>query len=585
MKRLVLIGLLAMALVNQTSAQEQLSLKQQADQYFERYEYFKSIGLYLKIANKNHPEIQVMERLADCYRNINQYQDAEIWYAKAVADTKASKISHYYYAGVLLRDGKFDQAKAQYKIYFANDPAGLALKLSDCDSAILWMRQPTHYQIKNETGLNTQYSDWGLNYDGKTGLIFTSDRFTGDDNTDNRTGNSWFKMYRQDLKSGDIQQLSFSNESNENFEGDYHIGPMALNAAGDTAYITVTTGIAKNRITLDKDVKGNQRLYTRRLQLLIAKKSNDQWVITGSFPYNNIQQYSVSSAALSRDGRLLYFTSDMPGSQGKTDIWYCQKLADGTWGKPVNCGNVINTKDAEDFPCMADNGDLYFASKGLPGMGGYDIYRAKGEKDKWTTPEDLKYPINSTSDDFYLVTHDGLSGYLSSNRADGQGNDDIYSFSPDKQYAQPLKPVKKPDAPHQNVAIPTPNSVNDYALKVIYYDLDKSNIRPDAVPALDSLAIILKQHPAFNVEVSSYTDSRASGGYNLALSKRRAIAATDYLIEKGIASRRIIYVGYGKTNLVNKCADGVNCTEAEHQLNRRTEFKLIANYTVPGSDK
>jgi len=105
------------------------------------------------------------------------------------------------------------------------------------------------------------------------------------------------------------------------------------------------------------------------------------------------------------------------------------------------------------------------------------------------------------------------------------------------------------------------------------------------VPALDSLAIILKQHPAFNVEVSSYTDSRASGGYNLALSKRRAIAATDYLIEKGIASRRIIYVGYGKTNLVNKCADGVNCTEAEHQLNRRTEFKLIANYTVPGSDK
>ncbi len=563
-----------MLLAKYAGAQEQLSLKQQADKLFERYEYFKSLPLYLKLA-KHKPNVQVLERIADCYRNINRYEDAEAWYAKATADAKASKISHYNYAEVLLRDEKFDLAKEQYKIYFTDAPAELKLKLSTCDSAASWMQQKSAYKVKNEAGFNTEFSDWGLSYEGKAGMVFTSDRITDNQNGDNRTGNNWFTLYEMAANGQHISELSIATDDNAIFNGDYHAGPIAFNNAADTAYITVTTAIPPKQIGLDKlDPKDKQRLYTRRLQLVMASKKNGQWTVFGSFPYNNVQEYSIGDAALSKSGRIIYFTSDMPGGVGKTDIWYCEKRRDGTWDKPINCGPTINTKEEEAFPTIAGDGALYYSSKGLAGMGGYDIYKAVGEKAQWVAPQNLKYPINSTSDDFYLVTRDGVSGYLSSNREGGHGSDDIYSFAYKPVDTIPVKRVTKPAAP--NITAAKPQKTNpEIVLNPIYYDLDKSNIRPDAAVELDKLALILKQYPAVKIELSSYTDSRASDQYNLALSQRRAASVVAYLVNKGISADRLVAKYYGETHLVNKCADNVQCTEAEHQLNRRTEFRVI----------
>jgi outer membrane protein OmpA-like peptidoglycan-associated protein len=114
-----------------------------------------------------------------------------------------------------------------------------------------------------------------------------------------------------------------------------------------------------------------------------------------------------------------------------------------------------------------------------------------------------------------------------------------------------------------------------FVLQNLYYDLDKSTIRPDAARVLDSLATVLAQHPAVRIELSSHTDSRASYTYNMQLSARRAQAAVAYLVKKGIAPGRLVARGYGETWLVNKCAKGVKCTEAEHQANRRTEVKIL----------
>ena len=302
-----------MVLAKYAGAQEQLSLKQQADKLYERYEYFKSLNLYLK-AVKNKTNVQVLERIADCYRNINHYEDAETWYARATADPKASKLSHYYYAEVLLRDQKIDLAKEQYKLYFKDDPDGLKFKLAACDSAASWMSQKSAYKIKNETSFNTEFSDWGLSYEGKSALVFTSDRKADNENIDNRTGNNWFKLYEQATNSKDIKELTVFTDNSAIFSGDYHIGPAAFNNKGDTAYITVTTAMSPKKIGMDKPAaKTGQKLYTRRLQLVIAAKKNDQWTVFASFPYNNIQKYSLGDAALSKDGRIIYFTSDMPG--------------------------------------------------------------------------------------------------------------------------------------------------------------------------------------------------------------------------------------------------------------------------------
>jgi len=333
MKKLLFICFSIVLLVKQVGAQEQLSVKQMADKLYERFEYFKSVNLYLKLV-KNKTDVQVLERIADCYLNINRYADAEKWYAKAAADPKANPVTHFYYAEVLLRDQKFDLAKEQYKQYYNNDATALSSKLANCDSAALWMKQPSAYTIKNDSIYNSQYSDWGVNYDGKTGTIFTSDRKADDSKIDNRTGNNWFKLYNSDFKSHAINQLQVSNIISNVFSDDYHVGPIALNTAADTAYITITTGLPKKQLPADKVTRNAQNLYTRRLQLLIANKTNGQWTVFSSFPYNNVQNYSVGDADLSKDGKIIYFTSDMPGGEGKTDIWYCEKQRNGSWGKP-----------------------------------------------------------------------------------------------------------------------------------------------------------------------------------------------------------------------------------------------------------
>lgn len=580
-----MVGLLMALLARVTLAQEQLSLKQQGDKFFDRYEYFKSLKFYLKLAARK-PDVKLMERIATCYRYINQYPDAEDWYAKALGDAKALKLDHYFYAEVLFPNQKFDEAKQQYQLYFTDDAGALALKLADVDSAMVWMKQPSPYKVNNLGGLNTASSDWGAAYGGQSTIVFTSDREGDGNKKDDRTGNGWFKLYTYDLYTKETKQLMLDPGTNKDFKDAYHVGPMLLNNKGDTAYITLTTEIAAKGLPTDKrNGKTDERLYSRRLQLVTAVKKNDRWVITGSFPYNNVRQYSVGNAALSKDGKLIYFSSDMQGGQGKTDIWYCEKQSDGTWGKPVNCGRMINSKEEENFPFVDENGVLYYASKGLPGMGGYEIYTAHGQKEVWDKPQDLKYPINSTSDDFSLITRDGKSGYLSSNRDNGQGSDDIYTFTrandtiiikslTDKP--QPVLATAKPGLPDaSNPNTDRPRS--DFNIRPIYYDLDKSFIRSDAAVELDRLAGILKQYPLLKIDLASYCDSRASYLYNLALSQRRAKSAVTYLVKKGITKTRMTAKGYSKSNPVNQCATNVKCSEADYQLNRRTEIKVVAS--------
>ncbi|TSJ39276.1 OmpA family protein [Mucilaginibacter corticis] len=603
MKKVAFIILLATTFLARVSAQEQPTKQKLADNLFERYEYFKSLNIYLELANKSQPKYAVVERIADCYRLMNDYENAEIWYQKAIAYPEGAIIDHFYYAEVLLRNKKFADAREQYKVYYQVENGDqLPFKLATCDSAEKWINNPsTAFTVINEQKYNTKYSDWGLNYEGPSGFVFTSDRILPKQKNDiyNRNGNGYFKMYHTTGENG-VGLLELKTEKNPIFEAVYNVGPMVLTNSGDTAYITITTTLPKGKLSVDAKVSGGtESLYTRRLQLIVATKTAGKWTNFKSFPYNNVNEYSVGHATLSKDGKVIYFTSDMPGGQGKTDIWYCIKQPDGTWGQPVNCGNVINTKEDEFFPTLNDNNTLYFSSNGLPGMGGLDIFKTKGEKSTWIKPVNLKTPVNSTSDDFYFVTRDSLSGYFSSNREGGSGSDDVYSFGykPPPETKHPAKNALtakngqvsssskngngKPTLANRSAQEPLArivslNKGDGFIIKNIYYNLDKSNIRPDAAVELDELVQILKQRPTIRLEVGAHTDSRAPAAYNMALSIRRAHSAVDYLVARGIASDRLVPRGYGETRLLNNCTKGRFCTEAEHQLNRRTELRILS---------
>ncbi|MTH15333.1 OmpA family protein [Flavobacterium sp. LC2016-01] len=115
-----------------------------------------------------------------------------------------------------------------------------------------------------------------------------------------------------------------------------------------------------------------------------------------------------------------------------------------------------------------------------------------------------------------------------------------------------------------------------FGIKMIYFDLDKSNIRPEAALDLEKILAVLNDYPAMKLDIRSHTDSRATHQYNEALSDRRAKSTIQWLIKNGIKADRLTGKGYGETQLVNRCSDGVPCTEEEHQMNRRSEFIITA---------
>jgi len=124
---------------------------------------------------------------------------------------------------------------------------------------------------------------------------------------------------------------------------------------------------------------------------------------------------------------------------------------------------------------------------------------------------------------------------------------------------------------------PIPTADYEFTLNGIYYDLDKFDIRPDAAKILDSLVFMLKDNPTITIELGSHTDSRSTDDYNIKLSQKRAQACVDFLTKKGIAKDRLSAVGFGETQLFNDCTNDVDCTEEQHQQNRRTTFRVLAS--------
>jgi len=626
--------------------QEQPSLRDRADALFQRYGYADAVPLYQKLADREKPRLQDITRLAYCYLQMKDYESAENWYARVVEMEASNAESRLLYGEVLKANGRYAEAKQQLAAYgeLTGDVARVAVSMAGCDSAQVWMAHPTVHQLQNEP-INTSLSEFSVfpvgnkvYYTGEPdGYMRGVDRYGW-------TGNAFLRVYTADRSAGNALSNSVMATGEINHAA-YHIGPVSANAAGDTLYVTQT--YVGNDGDLERE--GRRKYRTNKLELYIyTRQPGEGWHAT-PFAYNHAETYSVGHAALSEDGNTLYFVSDMPGGQGGTDIWYCERQADGSWGAPVNAGDVINSAGDELFPNIGAEHTLYYSSDGFAGLGGLDVFRSAGGKQQWTEPRNLRYPVNSSGDDFaYLVTaegEEGIAGYLSSNRKGGKGGDDIYSFTYEKPKIVILlqgtvsdkatgtrladAAVTLYDGERQIVAKKTSDGSGTFAfvlnrdkaytvlgqkekyhadsakvstrgitssdtLKValllepvfevgrtfelenIYYDFDKSDIRPDAAAVLDELVRTLRDNPTLKIGLSSHTDSRGSDAYNMALSQRRAQAAVDYLVSKGIARNRMVAQGYGETRLVNDCGNGVPCTREQHQANRRTEVTILA---------
>ncbi len=607
-------------------------------------QYARAAAAYEKLVDVKKPGVETMERLAHSYYYIKQYDLAENWYARVVEQKGASPESRLNYAEVLKQQGKYAEAKGQYELYAAQQQNSEAVRsaIRGADSAQVWMRNPTKHQLKNEQAINTVLAEFGV-MAMSNGVMYAAEPNSLLTAKSGMTGQAFLKVYTAERQTDGTLRQPNMLATPINVAA-YHVGPVASNAAGDVLYVTRTfPGKDGERFRAS-----GQKWNKHNLELKIYKKNGETWT-EEDFLYNNVKTYSLGHAFLSADESVLYYASDMPGGKGGVDIWYSKLQSDGSWGKPQNAGDKINTSGDELFPTVVGN-DLYFSSTGHVGMGGLDIFKAKGSESTFDKVVNLGYPLNSAADDFAYVEYgtaaDVKVGYLSSNRKGGVGSDDIYSFvfqkpkikivlegvTRDRNTGE-LLPASTVTLFGMKDAIVSKGTTDNYAfisfditpntefrllgekkgyhadsvlvaginpsrdtvirytmnlnpvLKVgdkfilenIHYDFDKHNIRPDAALILDRLVATMRDNPTLKIELSSHTDSRGSDSYNDKLSQRRAQSAVDYLVTRGIARERLVAKGYGETRLLNRCSNGIPCSRAEHQANRRTEVEVLAN--------
>lgn len=411
--------------------QENPSLRTRANQYYLEYSYAKAIPAFLKLVDVKNPRLTDLERLAESYLKVNQYEAARNWYARVVVHPDATPSHLLHYAEVLKNNAQYAEAKRVLEEYAGKtgDANRVAMDIEGCDSALVWLQKPTAHKIINQTHVNTERSEFGVSRHNNTYYYAGEPQ----SNTDiyGWTGHSFLRIFTANEGNAGLERPTIVSESiNDEL---YHAGPVISSRDGKTRFATRTYP-GKQEAEISVDAKKKYR--TKNLELVIYKQNAAGEWEGNAFAYNNTSAYSVGHAALSTDERTLYFTSDMPGGQGGTDIWYAELQPDGSWGQPKNAGNVINTPGEEQFPVIAEDGTLFYSSNGLAGMGGLDIFRAEGSRNQWTKPQNLRYPVNSAGDDFAFTvtqTEQGSKGYFSSNRPGGKGGDDIYAF----RYEQP----------------------------------------------------------------------------------------------------------------------------------------------------
>jgi peptidoglycan-associated lipoprotein len=645
--------------LNTLSIYAQKDYSKDADRAFASEEYYTAIDLYKKAYSKEKvkdKKAEIVFRIAECYRKINNTKQAETWYKKADKINYPDPTVIFYLAETKKMQGKYEEALIEYNRYLEKKPGDKKAVngAKSCEESKKWIDKPTRYKVDNVALLNTKQDDFCPTYAKKDykELIFTSSREgTTGSAVDGRTGENFRDLFITQLdKKG---KWSTPVPLGETINSKDSEGAACLNRKYNTIYFT-------RCLNENKKVTGCQ-IYT-------AKSKGQDWAESAIFPVVP-DTITVGHPSMSDDENDFYFTSDMPGGYGGKDIWvvhYDKKAK--TWSAPENLGSVINTEADEMFPYIHSDGSFYFSSNGHVGMGGMDVFKAEKTGDKWDKITNMRYPINSSSDDFGITFEDKAEkGYLTSNRDGGKGGDDIYSFvlppivftvqgvvtdkktlkaitsatvslvgtdgsslsvTTDKtgSYKFDLKPntsyvitassekYLKNQAKETTVGIEEDrNFVHDLALDPIdipielpniFYDLAKWTLRPESEEALNKLIETLNLNPTIVIELSSNTDYRGSDKYNEDLSQKRAQSVVDYLIAHEIDPERLVAKGYGEGNpkvidskkdedvfgfkvgvkLDPKFIDALPTDEEKekaHQMNRRTEMKVLRKDFVP----
>lgn len=416
-KTIIILLIFCYSLTNAQSLKQKAANKLYANMaYSEAYMYFKELT-----AKKHTTSDDNIRKTAMCAYNIMDYINSEKYFKMLLNQfPNQFNINDAFTLFQSLKyNGKYNEVNSFLEIINAKKPNSILANSYKLNPNYLSeiKKDSGSYIIKNLDAINTECSEFSPYYDSHLNrLIFSSNRKNSiSENEVFAWDNTYFidsySAYKQD-------SINFNSPStiSGTFKTKHHDGPIIVSADGKKMFVTRTNKLTeKNKI--------------RRFDIIIYTLNPDgKWDDGVKFPFCS-EDYSLGHPALTNDGKRIYFSSDMPGGFGKSDLWYSDNV-NNQWQKPINLGPTINTEERESFPFIYENNILFFASDGRVGLGGLDIYFCSPTMDAYFEPQALSYPINTKYDDFgiYLNT-DFKSGYIASNRDKGKGKDDIYYFN------------------------------------------------------------------------------------------------------------------------------------------------------------
>lgn len=616
------IYILASALFLSTGLMAQNKDTKEADKLYDRLEYVDAAKAYSKLVEKGKADGYVYKQLGDSYFNVFNTKEAVTWYAKAVESTQDAE-THFRYAQMLKAEGNTKAADVQMEQFAKmepNDARAKAFKNNPNYLAQLKNQSKQYDAVKSD--VSSDKADFGAMLTNNNEVFFASARNTArkESGMDDQPYLDLYKATRN--ADGTLSQATEVAELNTK----WHDGPAAISADGNTMYFG-SESFNESEFQKDKAKK----LKFGQIYLYKATKDGDKWTKGKPLSFNS-KDYSVRNPSISKDGKTLYFSSDMPGGLGGEDIW--KVSVDGeTYGTPENLGANVNTEANESFPSIQDDNILFFSSNGRQGFGGYDVFKQNTNANEKAT--NVGEPVNSQKDDFaFSYNLQKNVGYFSSNR---EGNDDIYQANAvcgvdativvkDAETGKLLsganvtflnnKGVEKGNqvsnemgetkfgvdceqvvsfnatrSGYENGSVSMEKSQNgpksivlnmtpikpiiterEVILQAIYFEYNKSNITAQGAEELDKLVKVMNEYPNMVIDAKSHTDNRGADSYNLRLSDRRAKSTVQYIVSKGIAKNRITGSGMGETQSKVPCTE---CTEEEHAQNRRSEFLII----------
>lgn len=384
------------------------------DKYYKDGFYTEAVNTYL-LAEKEAPDdLELALKIGQTYLK-SKYKDRALSYLKKVHEQIENPPSYLQFnLGLAYQyNHKFMEALDYFQAYreVTENTFAVDQHIMQCAIGIEYVNNPKDVKIKNLTTINSDNQDYAplITADGKS-LIFTSRR-EGSTGGEMAYDNNYYEdIYISHLKG---EQWSAPERISNHINTSYHECGAAISPDGNQLFIYMDAG--------DGD-------------FYHSTFDGKEW--STPRPVGGINSpYRELSLSVNGEGNHLYFSSDRPGGYGGFDLYVSTLDQYGEWGKPINLGPKINTTGDEDAPFIHPNGDvLYFSSTGHLGMGGFDIFKSKWHREKWTTPINLGYPINTAQDDnYFVIAKNNIYGYYATAREDGLGGNDVYAIQMDKK--------------------------------------------------------------------------------------------------------------------------------------------------------